>query len=301
MSNRSWFYAANGQQQGPFPEAQLRDLITRGTVREDTLVWSEGMSGWQRAGEIPGLMPAGGAPSVPQPGGPPPMSAGGSYGGGGGYGGGPLSINLPLWGLLGRSIVFLIGFLLVIPAPWVAVWFYKWVASHVTVPGRPNFAFTGQVGDIWYVFIAMALLTYVGSVDFYYLEYFSFVIQAFLSWMLISWIAANLSSNGEKLPISFQGSALVYVGWYILMYVSVITIIGWAWVITAWMRWNCRNIEGTQREVIFTGSGLEVLWRTIVFVIGCAFIIPIPWVMRWYTTWYVSQFALAERGTQANA
>ena len=61
---------------GPFPEAQLRDLITRGTVRADTLVWSEGMSGWQRAGEIPGLMPAGGAPpSVPQPGGPPPMSA----------------------------------------------------------------------------------------------------------------------------------------------------------------------------------------------------------------------------------
>src|SRR5213075_1131049 len=84
MSNRSWFYAANGQQQGPFPEAQLRDLITRGTVRADTLVWSEGMSGWQRAGEIPGLMPAGGPPPVSQPGGPPPMSAGGNYGGGGG-------------------------------------------------------------------------------------------------------------------------------------------------------------------------------------------------------------------------
>src|SRR5437868_10017223 len=90
MSNRSWFYAANGQQQGPFPEAQLRDFITRGTVRADTLVWSEGMSGWQRAGDIPGLMPAGGAPpTVPQPGGPPPMSAGG-YGGGGGHAGGAL-------------------------------------------------------------------------------------------------------------------------------------------------------------------------------------------------------------------
>ena len=81
MSNRSWFYASNGQQQGPFPEAQLRDLITRGTVRPDTLVWSEGMSGWQRAGEIPGLMPGGSAPpSMPQAGGPPPMSGGGGYG-----------------------------------------------------------------------------------------------------------------------------------------------------------------------------------------------------------------------------
>ena len=63
-----------------------------------------------------------------------------------------------------------------------------------------------------------------------------------------------------------------------------------------------RNIlDGTQREVIFTASGLEVLWRTIVFVIACIFIIPIPWVLRWYAQWYASQFALAERGTVANA
>jgi hypothetical protein len=64
------------------------------------------------------------------------------------------------------------------------------------------------------------------------------------------------------------------------------------------MRGVCRNIAGTRREVVFTGSGLEVLWRTIVFVIGCAFIIPIPWALRWYSQWFVSQFALVQR-TQA--
>src|SRR4051812_12000767 len=112
MSNRSWFYASNGQQQGPFPEAQLRDLIVRGTVRADTLVWSEGMSGWQRVAEIPGLMPSGAAPPVPQPGGPLPMDAGGGYSGGGAYSGGALSFDAPLWGLLGRAIVLVIGVLL---------------------------------------------------------------------------------------------------------------------------------------------------------------------------------------------
>jgi hypothetical protein len=296
MSNRSWFYAANGQQQGPFPEAQLRDLITRGTVRADTLVWSEGMSGWQRAGEIPGLVPGGsGPPSMPQPGGPPPMAGGGYAGGSGGYGGGPLSIDLPIWGFLGRSIVFMIGFLLVIPAPWVAVWAYRWFFSRIHVPGRPNLAFEGKVGDIWWVYMAMALLTYVGNADLYYFQYLSALLQAILGWMVLRWIVANLSSDGQKLPISFKGSAIGYIGWNILMYISVITIIGWAWVLAAWMRWNCRNIEGTQREVIFTGSGLEILWRTIVFILGCMVIIPIPWVMRWYTTWYASQFALAEK------
>jgi hypothetical protein len=44
-----------------------------------------------------------------------------------------------------------------------------------------------------------------------------------------------------------------------------------------------------------SATGLEMLWRTLVFGVAAVFIIPIPWVMRWYTTWYVSQFALVER------
>lgn len=290
MSNRSWFYASNGQQQGPFPEVQLRDLITRGTVRPDTLVWTEGMSGWQRAGEIPGLVPGGsGPPSVPQPGGPPPMATAGSYGGG------PLAVDLPIWPTLGRSLLFVIGTLLIVPAPWTATWFYSWIVPRLHVPERPNLGFTGQVGDIWYVFVAIGILTYVGSSDLYYLQYLSIPFQAALSWMVVRWLASNLSSNGQKLPIAFEGNVLHYIGWQVLMYLSFFTIIGWAWVITAWMRWICRNITGTRREVIFIASGLEVLWRTIVFAIGCLFIIPIPWVLPWFARWYVSQFALVDR------
>ena len=85
------------------------------------------------------------------------------------------------------------------------------------------------------------------------------------------------------------------------MVVACITIIGWAWVLTAWMRWICRNVEGTRREVTFNASGLEVLWRTIVFSIGFAFLIPIPWVLRWYANWFISQFALTERGAYAGS
>jgi hypothetical protein len=290
MSNRSWFYASNGQQQGPFPEAQLRDLIVRGTVRPDTLVWTEGMSGWQRAGEIPGLVPGGsGPPSMPpQPGGLPPVAAGG-------YSGGALSADLPVFGLFGRSVLLVIGQVLVIPSPWTATIFYKWIISRIQVPGRPNLGFSGQPLDIWYVFIALGLLTYSGVSDSLIVQLLSFLVQGFLGWMIIRWIASRLTSEGQDLPISFKGSPLVYLGWYALLAVSAITIIGWAWVMTAWMRWICSNIEGTRREVIFNGSGLEVLWRTIVFGIGCIFLIPIPWVLRWYTNWYISQLALVER------
>jgi GYF domain 2 len=288
MSSRSWFYASEGQQKGPFPEAQLRDLIIRGAVRADTLVWTEGMAGWQRASEIPGLMPGGSGPPALSPSGGTATSAGGDHGGD------PLSIDLPLWGFLGRSLLLMIGYWLVIPSPWTATGFYRWMASRMEVPGRPNFAFTGRPGDIWYVFVATGLMYYVGLYD-NTLQLVATVVSAFLSWVLVRWLASNLSSNGQRLPIAFNGSAITFMGWQLLMYVSFVTIIGWAWVITAWMRWICRNISGTRREVMFNGTGAEVLWRTILLVIGCVLIIPIPWAIRWYNCWYVSQFALVER------
>jgi len=262
--------------------------MARGTITADTLVWSEGMAGWQRAADIPGLLSgASGPPPVPRSG-VPLTSAGG-------HGGGPLSIDVGLWELLGRGLVFAIGFLLVIPAPWVATSFYRWIISRLRVPERPNLAFSGEVGDIWYVFVAMALSSYVGLSGYHFLQYIIIPLQAFLSWMTVRWIASNLSSNGRQLPIAFDGSALTYIGWHVLLFISTVTIIGWAWVTTAWMRWMCRNVSGTQREIVFNASGLELLWRTLVFVLGSMLLIPIPWLLRWYTKWYVSQFELVER------
>jgi Putative virion core protein (lumpy skin disease virus) len=45
-----WYYAVNGQQQGPVDAAALSSRITR-----ETLVWKQGMSGWTAAGEVPEL------------------------------------------------------------------------------------------------------------------------------------------------------------------------------------------------------------------------------------------------------
>jgi hypothetical protein len=56
MSNRLWFFASGNTQQGPYSEDQLRDFIARGAVKSDTFVWTEGMSAWQKAGDIPGLL-----------------------------------------------------------------------------------------------------------------------------------------------------------------------------------------------------------------------------------------------------
>src|SRR5258707_12599591 len=124
MSNRSWFFASQGKEQGPYPEAQLREFIANGTVTAETLVWSEGMAGWQKAGDIPGLLAgASGLPPVPQHGGP--MTSAGGHGG-------------RTW----RSLVLFIGILFVIPVPWVIVMYMRWIVSRTTGPERPNLPFT---------------------------------------------------------------------------------------------------------------------------------------------------------------
>lgn len=286
----SWFYASEGKQQGPYPEGQFRDLIAQGIVRPDTLVWTEGMAGWQKAAEIPGLMSGGSAPPR-MPAGGHPMMGGAGYG----SGGGALSADFPTFALLGRSLLLVIGQILVIPAPWTATGFYRWAASRIHVPGRPDLAFTGQPLDIWYVFVLLGLMTYSGMAHSQIVSLISLVLQGFLGWLLFRWVISRLSSNDQPLAITFKGSPLTYVGWQILAFLAAITIIGWAWVLTAWMRWICRNIEGTRREVTFNASGLEMLWRTIVLMVGFALLIPIPWVLRWYASWIVSQFALVDR------
>jgi len=293
MAGRSWFYASEGQQQGPFPEIQLREFIARGVITADTLVWTEGMANWQRVADVPGLVPGGsGPPAVPHPGVPQASD--------GGYGGGPLSIDFGILAFVWRSLVLAIGCILIIPAPWVVVWYLRWIVPCVQVPGRPNLGFTGTAMTIvpWY-FGAIVLLVAVSFIGIDWLNRLMTIVEIVLYWLFLKWIIANLASNGQPLGLSFSGSIWAYIGWTILTVISILTIIGWAWVYVAWMRWVCRNIQGTRREVVFIGGGLEFLWRAVVALLACLFIIPIPWIYLWMMRWLASQTVLADRNMGA--
>jgi hypothetical protein len=301
----SWFYAAEGKQQGPFPDGQFRDLLAQGVVRPDTLVWTEGMAGWQKAAEIPGLI-GGAPPAVPM--GAPALGQSGysaGYAQGGyqaGYAGasGALSIDFGIVEFIWRSIAFLVGAILIIPLPWVFVWYTKWIVSCIQVPGRPNLSFTGGAMALvpWY-FGAIVLAIALAFAGIEWLNNLMFVVQIILYWLLIKWMVANIASNDQPLGLSFSGTIWAYIGWNLLLGISFLTIIGWAWVYVAQIRWFCRNIQGTRRAVVFKGSGLEMLWRSIVAFIGFSLVIPIPWAYRWMMRWMASQTELVARGSQS--
>jgi uncharacterized protein DUF4339 len=293
MSNRSWFFASQGRQQGPYPEAQLREFIANGTVTAETLVWSEGMAGWQKAGDIPGLLSGAYSPPHPRPGSP-LVGRGGD--------GAPLSLDFGIWEFVWRSIVLFVGLLFVIPVPWVIVMYCRWIVSRTHVPERPNLTFTGRpVTILWWYLGAIILSIGLSLAEIQFLNTLMIFVQLALYWLAIKWFVANVACNGQPLGLGFSGSYWGYLGWNILTALSVITIIGWAWVYTAQIRWMCRHVEGTRRELVFKATGLEFLWRSIVTALGCVFIIPIPWVMRWFIRWQASQVVLVERGTLANA
>jgi hypothetical protein len=292
MSNRSWFFASQGKQQGPYPEAQLRDFIANGTVTAETLVWTEGMAGWQKAGDIPGLLS--GASGLLAVSGGPLTSAGG-------HGGGPLLIEFGIWEFIWRSLVLFIGTLFVIPVPWVIVMYCRWIVSCTRVPQRPNLAFTGRAVHLMWFYALVILFIAAAWTQSQVLNLALSVVEFVLYWLLIKWFVANLSSDGQPLRLRFSGSFWGFLGWSLLAVLSVITIIGWAWVYVAQIRWMCRHIEGTRREVVFNGTGLELLWRMIVAALVSLLIVTIPWMYRWLTRWLVSQVELVEKRALATA
>ncbi|BDC52525.1 hypothetical protein F183_A48400 [Bryobacterales bacterium F-183] len=70
----SWYYADNGRQAGPIDDATLDNMIRLGSIKQDTLVWKEGMANWQPLSTVrPAAAPAPPPPAAPYT--PPPAAA----------------------------------------------------------------------------------------------------------------------------------------------------------------------------------------------------------------------------------
>ena len=81
MPTVQYYVGVNGQQIGPFTMPQLTQLVQNGQLTQQSLVWKQGMAGWEKAGNVAELaslfappMPEAGATPPQMPGNaPPPM------------------------------------------------------------------------------------------------------------------------------------------------------------------------------------------------------------------------------------
>lgn len=72
--NTTWHYHSASGSTATTPEENLTELVDAGTITPQTLVWSQGMAGWEPAGKaLPDLFKGPGLPPALPAGGPPPL------------------------------------------------------------------------------------------------------------------------------------------------------------------------------------------------------------------------------------
>lgn len=206
-------------------------------------------------------------------------------------------------GLFGRSLLLGLGYLVVIPVPWVMAWFFRWFVGNLRMSDNTEMSFVGEGRQIWFPVISLALLNLAGRFVSGLWVFLVFVVIVLLSCyvaiVVMRWFCGNIVLS-DRPRLSFSGKFLDYLGWTILMFFSIFTIIGWAWVVVAMYRWMCRNVVWEGHQVAFNGSGWGLLWRGLIFAVTCVLIIPIPWTALWIAKWYIHNVSVrpiaAEQG-----
>lgn len=198
-----------------------------------------------------------------------------------------LKPDFGVWGLFGWQVLAFVGSVLVIPSPWTSAALYRYMVSHVRMPDGTPLVFRGRGGDIWYWFMLSGALGLIGQV-FPVLSLLAVGAGPIIFTFILRWLAENCGSDDNRVSIRFEGDSLSMFGWTLLTALSFLTIVGWAWVFKYQARWICEKVTGSHRFT-FQGAGISILWRFLVFLPGCALIIPIPWLFRWLTAWFVGQ------------
>ncbi len=207
-----------------------------------------------------------------------------------------------------RYLAAIIGSIFIIPAPWLAAWFISWFLDHVEVEDGTELTFVGKGGDIWLPIMLTMLIGFSGN----FFGELGFVspatavafpllllpVNALLLLFIVRWYVGSSRLDGNALR--FAGTFWSLLGYYLLYFASVFTIIGWAWVSAAAIRWYYRNIEGDY-IFTFTGKGYEILWRTLVFILASILIIPIPWVLIWLSKWFITETTIERAASTIEA
>lgn len=249
---------------------------------------------------------AGVLPGSPQ--GQEAVAGGGGYGAAtsGGAGRGSVAAGAPVHlrftggalPMFGRTLLALICTVLIIPAAWGVVPYIRWFVEQLEWSDGTRARFEGKPSEIW------PLLSLAGLIGFLPLG----ITQAFGDVFLVT-LGGNILMAGISAVIAvpiwkyyvrktrigpvndltFDGDAPTYAAFNIGVQLAAYTVVGWAWVAAALQRWLMGHIHSRDVRFEFHGSGLSILWRTIVFALTVIFIIPIPWTARWLVAWFVEQ------------
>ncbi|MFN7916987.1 MAG: hypothetical protein U0Q55_16710 [Vicinamibacterales bacterium] len=205
----------------------------------------------------------------------------------------------------GDGVIFFLLLISFFGIPWAIQRGLRWFVSNVDPIHGARARFVGGVGPLWASFgavlalavlqqfnIVIAALTSehpaVGAVLTILWAVLMQVLGTLNGFLITRWECANVESpSGGRL--AFSGGFWTWLGWQLLLLVSMLTIVGWAWVSVAQLRWVTRHVRSSSHEGRFSGTGLQMLWRGLVLALGCAGLVTMPVTVCWFVRWLVSQ------------
>ena len=204
-------------------------------------------------------------------------------------------------GLFFRSLAAIFAVMLVIPAPWAACWYARWLASRMRLSNGIAPTFTGTPSSV--AVVAMLYGIFILASAIYGDNELRSNIMA-LAGIPLGWAVLRRFVNHAQLgagSFRFDGSVWGYIGWTLLTYFSIVTIVGWAWVMAAFNRWTARHTRHAEGTLRFVGKGHQILWRLLVSMLLCLPIVTIPWATKWFFRWTAQQVEWERRDSPSAA
>ena len=184
---------------------------------------------------------------------------------------------------------------LIFPTAWGTAILYRWVVKRTRFSDGTKATFEGTPGQVWGWLalaagvihapaIALALMNndnpiavtfdtdalrasldggepIAGTVHLA-LTLLVFPIILYVDLVTYRWGIAGIRLSGYP-DLRFTGQYPRLLSWFLLIGLSVLTFVGWAWVGTAFLRWFASKIEGAGVRFEFVGSGWGLLWRLL--------------------------------------
>lgn len=186
-------------------------------------------------------------------------------------------------------LAWILSAILAIAGVWIFEGACRWFCRHLRFSDDARAGFSGRGGQIlgWWILCVLAGLRWnIPAPEGVLLKIALWFLGLWGALNVLRWFVGHVELSSSR-GFSFFGTYVELLGWEILLTLSVLTVIGWAWVLAAMYRWMARNTRGNDIALRFHGVGLQILWRTVVAILCSIPIVTIPWVWFWYARWLV--------------
>ncbi len=205
-----------------------------------------------------------------------------------------LSINVsPPWLLHtsspGLTLVWTLWFILAMAGAWIFAAACRSFIRSLRFSDAVTSDFSGRGGEVlgwWVLWVLAGRQWKIDDPQAALLAGALYFLGLWATLNIMRWFAGHVELSGKS-RFSFVGTYWELLGWEVLLAISVLSIIGWAWVMAAMYRWMARSTRARDASLRFHSTGGQILWRTAAAILFSIPVVTIPWAWHWYVRWLV--------------